>query len=273
MSEKKFRLLATMPALAFLLTATSAAAQAVVPPPPVPPPAADEEEDEEEEEPGVAPPPSATPPSATTSPTVVPRPVVAPPETTATPGSSEVSGPPSDLPYYVPQGAERLREVKAPETPPQPEAPGLQIGFAPLFRYHFATSLVNLPYAEIGGVVRLGDAGFGISVSGTTWGSVAGAFELPTLTGIPIYKGPVTVAFVPRGYVQLEVHPGLDPSMGYNAGFIPSFQVAGCQGIPWYFNAGAHLTGHIQLLLDGGGEEPRLFGTVGPAVEMGILIF
>lgn len=266
MSEKKFKLPGVAPALAFFLTTTSAFAQTVAPPPPLPPPAAEEDAEEDAQ---VAPPPNAT-----TTQAVVPRPSVAPAAPTQpTPDSGEVSGPPSDLPYYVPQGAERLPAVEAPETPPQPDAPGLKIGIAPLFRYHFATSLVNLPYAEIGGIIRLGDAGFGISVSGTTWGSVAGAFELPTLTGVPIYEGPVTVAFVPRGYVQLEVRPGFDASMGYNAGFIPSFQVAGCQGIPWYFNAGAHLTGHIQLLLSGGGEEPTIFGTVGPAIETGILLF
>jgi hypothetical protein len=131
---------------------------------------------------------------------------------------------------------------------------------------------LNLAYAEVGGVIRLGSPGVGISISATTWGSIAGGFELPTLQGVPIYEGPVTVAFVPRGHVQMQGHPGLS-LLGYSAGFTPSFQVAGCQGIPWYFNAGAHLTANIFLLVDGSGSDPVIAGTFGPAIEMGILFF
>ncbi len=272
--SKKTCTMAASALLAFAFS-TQALAQGATPPPPAkdngstvaPPPPVPAPVDEPAPQPKAA-------PAAQTS-------VVAPPS----PGSGavapasapeEISGPPSDLPYYVPQGAERLPSVEAPAAVAPPAPPSVQFGVGPLFRYHVTTNGLG-GYAEIGGVFRFSSTGVGLSTSVTAGGGVGVrslnfGFESPILTGILVYQGPVTVGIVPRFYAQLAYYTdNVGGGLGMNAGAIPSVQVAGCQGIPWYFNAGAHLTANLYLPTDGG--DPQAIGTVGPAIEAGVLFF
>lgn len=267
----------TAPALLAFIFSSQALAQGVAPPPP----GADDDDDS-----SVAPPPPVPPPTEEKAERPRPRveaqtSVVAPPPSggaapAPTPASEdEISGPPSDLPYYVPQGAERLPAVEAPEVPPPPAPPSVKFGVGPLFRYHRLLNGFG-GYAEIGATFRLSSTGVGFSSSFTTFegagvGSVNFGFETPILVGIPVYTGPVTVAIVPRAYAQLEYFTGVGGSAGMNLGALPSVQVAGCQGIPWYFNVGPHLTAKLIALPDG--ADPVAVGTAGFGIETGVLFF
>lgn len=184
---------------------------------------------------------------------------------------AEVRGPTSELPYYVPVGEERLPEQAPPVAPVKPGPPEVRLALAPLMRHHVLLNGMG-NYAEIGGVIRFGSAAAGLSVTGTTTGMLAFGGELPTLKGIPIYVGPVTVAFVARGFAQYTIITQGDGGTGVSAGFNPSFQVAGCQGIPWYANVGAHLTGHVVLPFDES-IDPFAVGTAGIALEAGVMFF
>ncbi|MCH2109862.1 MAG: hypothetical protein MK135_11060 [Polyangiaceae bacterium] len=174
----------------------------------------------------------------------------------------------SELPYYVPVGAERLPEQKPPVVQAPPPAPGQKYAIGAFIRTH---KFLDSPggQTEMGAIFRFGRWGNGFSLSAMNTGNFAISFESLGFLGITIYEGPVKLGLSPNFYAGLEwaassAGIGVNPRIGFS----PELRITGCQGLPWFVGVGGHLTNNVWI---SGAFSQYLTG--GFVLEMGLIGF